>query len=122
MVYRKHRHRRIPPIQQQPLPPSPPRETDLFAAEMNDDFSIDLHNMGIDEALRELDFFLDQECAKGTPAVKIIHGRGSQKMRAAVHTFLRRKTVYVEAFRDAITLPQQGGVTVAALYRLKPHF
>lgn len=108
------RHRHIPP--QTPLPRIHPREPDMFAAELNEDTSIDLHNLPIDEAIRSLEDFLDHACLQGMPAIKIIHGRGTQKLRNAVHAYLRKQTTYVETFRDATTLPQQGGVTIAALY------
>jgi DNA mismatch repair protein MutS2 len=87
----------------------------MFAAEIGSAPMIDLHNLETHEALLTLDRFINHEFMEGTEAVKIIHGRGTGKLRDTVHAFLRNHDL-VAKFRDAQAPSQQGGVTVAALY------
>ncbi len=93
-------------------------ELAMFAAELGEAPEIDLHGMSIDEAIRVADFFIDREFVAGSEAIKIIHGRGTEKLRNAIHQFLKKDKVRVASFRDAEGMGQQGGVTLVALYRM----
>lgn len=94
-----------------------PHETALFAAEIGDEApQTDLHGLTPNEALSQLDQFLNHEFVSGTEAVRIVHGRGSGRLRDAVHRFLKTHEL-VARYRDAHTPGQQGGVTVAVLHR-----
>lgn len=97
--------------------PSDQYETAIFAAELGSAPEIDLHGETVDEALVRLDQFINHEFVAGTEVVKIIHGRGSGKLRAAIHDYLRKQTELVAYFRDAQTPAQQGGATYAALHK-----
>jgi len=91
----------------------------LFTAEIGDVPTLDLHEMTVDIAIHELETFIDRAFVRGDEAVKIIHGRGSGKMRNAVHAWLKKYPTYVGAFRDAYTQGQIGGVTVVALNAIR---
>ena len=98
---------------------SNPFETAIFAAELGDAPSLDLHGMSVDVALSQLDAFINHEFVEGTEAVHIIHGRGTGKLRDAIHAWLKKNTEMVAAYRDARDPRKMGGVTIAALHRSK---
>jgi DNA mismatch repair protein MutS2 len=100
--------------------PSEPRrdtsahETTIFAAELGETVFVDLHGMSVDEARDELDKFLDTEFMNGTEVVKIVHGRGEQKLRKMVENHLAKHKL-VEYHRGSQSPSQQGAVTFAVL-------
>jgi DNA mismatch repair protein MutS2 len=94
-------------------------ESALFAAELGVAPEIDLHGEDIDTAQVRLDQFINHEFVAGTEAVKIIHGRGEGRLRDAIHAYLRKQKELVALFRDSAAPGQQGGVTIAALHRVK---
>jgi dsDNA-specific endonuclease/ATPase MutS2 len=96
--------------------PSADHEAAIFAAELGDAEKIDLHGLSIENATRELDSFLHHEFMNGTEVVKIIHGRGEQKLQNAVMKMLRNHAV-VEYFRGSNSPTQINAVTYAALSR-----
>lgn len=102
-------------------PRSPDTESAIFAAELGEAPEIDLHGQSVDAAIRELDDFLHQELMRGSEAVRIIHGRGNQILRKAIHVWLakQQQLELVAGFRDAQNQREQNGVTYAALHRLK---
>ena len=93
----------------------PPEETLIFAAEMGGAPSIDLHGDFVDVALTRLDEFLHQQFLRGSEVIKIIHGRGTGKLRRAIHVWLKKQEL-VRYFRDSQAPTQQGGVTLAVLH------
>ncbi|MBP9868960.1 Smr/MutS family protein [Patescibacteria group bacterium] len=87
----------------------------LFGAELGSGVpEIDLHGLSVHEALRELDTFIYQRYYAGT-ALRIIHGRGSQKLRNAVHDWLKKHPKDIAGYRDSRNPSEAGGVTVAVL-------
>lgn len=100
------------------LPQISTSEAAMFAAELGESPSLDLHGMDSHEAILAMDSFLNSEFMKGTEAVKIIHGHGHGILRASVHKALRSHPL-VAAYRDAVHYGQQGGVTVVALASLR---
>ena len=106
-----------------PKPPSEPAQTNpyetaIFAAELGGDVpTIDLHGMHLDDIDRELGHFVYAKHPPGTEALKIVHGRGTQKLRKAVHDWLKKHPDVVAYFRDAAAASQQGGVTFVALFK-----
>lgn len=46
--------------------------------------------MHVDEAMQELDKYLDDAYLAHLPKVRIIHGRGTGALKSAVQTMLRR--------------------------------
>jgi len=98
-----------------------PHETAIFAAELGACPEVDLHGMTSDAAIHELDRFLHQELMKGSEVIRVIHGRGDQILRKAIHAWLKKQKALdlVAYFRDAQNPSQQSAVTYAALHRLK---
>ena len=78
----------------------------------NTDDQLDLHGFTRDEALRELDVFLDTCCTRGFRCVHIIHGKGLNSknrepvLKALVRSQLKQHS-YVLAFCQAS--PADGG-------------
>lgn len=50
---------------------------------------LDLHGMTVDEGIRELERAIDNAWASGENRLKIIHGKGTGRLRAAVWNYLR---------------------------------
>lgn len=94
-----------------------PHESAIFAAELGEATELDLHGQDVNLAVSQLDQFINHEFVAGTDVVKIIHGRGTGKLRDAIHAWLKKHPQMVAYFRDARGPSQQGGVTFAALHR-----
>ncbi len=75
---------------------------------------VDLRGMTGDEAVMELDRFLDQAIMGKLQEVRIIHGKGTGAVRAAVREHLKRSR-YVKSFRPGRYGEGEDGVTVAEL-------
>ncbi|GAB4422238.1 MAG: endonuclease MutS2 [Anaerolineales bacterium] len=75
---------------------------------------LDLRGQSSDDALDALDRYLDQAFSAGLPYVRIIHGKGTGKLRREVRAALRKYT-YVGSFEEGG--PKEGGegVTVVKL-------
>lgn len=76
--------------------------------------SCDLHGMYPDEAVERCDKFIDEEFVKGTDVVRIIHGRGSGKLRRDIHELLKNHEL-VKHFRDSKNPSEAMGATIAIL-------
>lgn len=98
------------------------QETAIFAAEVSGLCpNIDLHGLDREDAALEVDRVVNAAFMAGEPVVKIIHGRGSSILRAAVHGHLERmkREGLVEYYRDANSPEQKGGVTFAVVAKRK---
>ena len=73
---------------------------------------LDIRGMAADEAMPVLDQFLDSAYLANLPSVRIIHGKGTGVLRAAVHDELRR-CKYVKSFRLGVYGEGETGVTIA---------
>lgn len=73
---------------------------------------INLLGRTVDEALAELDKYLDDAYLSHLPSVRIVHGKGTGALRKAVQTYLR-KVKYVESFRLGEFGEGDAGVTIA---------
>ena len=73
---------------------------------------VDLRGMDSVEAICVLDLFLDNAFRANVPSVRIIHGKGSGVLRAAVQQSLR-KNKYVKKFRLGVYGEGEDGVTIA---------
>jgi DNA mismatch repair protein MutS2 len=90
-------------------------ESKIFGAEMSGNApSIDLHGLDTDAGVHELDLFLHSAFMRSDDVVKIIHGRGTGKMREAIHKFLSSQEL-VEQFRDSHNPAEMAGVTYVVL-------
>ncbi|SFR13825.1 endonuclease MutS2 [Desulfoscipio geothermicus] len=75
---------------------------------------LDMRGMRVEEALAEVEKYLDDACVAGLPVVTLVHGKGTGALRAAVQQMLKNHR-RVKTFR----LGEQGeggsGVTVVEL-------
>lgn len=65
----------------------------------------------VDEALAELDKYLDDAYLSHLPSVRVVHGKGTGALRKGVHNYLRRQK-YVENFHLAEFGEGDAGVTI----------
>lgn len=75
---------------------------------------IDLRGQDSEQAILELDAFLDSAVLSGVPSVRIIHGKGTGVLRAAVAQRLKRNKA-VKSFRLGRYGEGEDGVTIAEL-------
>ena len=73
---------------------------------------IDLRGMDTIEAVCVLDRYMDEAMRGNLGTVRIIHGKGTGAVRAAVHQALR-KNKYVKSFRLGVYGEGEDGVTIA---------
>ena len=78
--------------------------------------SMELNLLGktVDEAIAELDKYLDDAYLAHMPSVRIVHGKGTGALRKAVHTYLRRNK-RVKSFRLGEFGEGDAGVTIVVL-------
>jgi len=75
---------------------------------------LDLHGVGVNEALVKLDKFIDQAIVAGHQQLHIIHGKGTGVLRNAVRRFLNNHSAVVKMI-DQHALPGGAGVTLVQL-------
>ncbi len=75
---------------------------------------IHLRRMRVDEALIELDAYLDQALRAGHQSVRVIHGKGTGQLRTAVRQHLRGHPL-VSRFEEANANEGGAGVTIVQL-------
>ena len=73
---------------------------------------INLLGKTVDEALSELDKYLDDAYLAHLPSVRIVHGKGTGALRKAVHGYLRKNRV-IKSFRLGEFGEGDAGVTIA---------
>lgn len=72
---------------------------------------INLLGKTVDEAIAELDKYLDDAYLAHMPSVRIVHGKGTGALRKGVHSFLRRHK-YVSSYRLGEFGEGDAGVTI----------
>lgn len=75
---------------------------------------INVIGQNIEEAVFVIDKYLDNCALSGLPSVRIVHGKGTGKLREGIHTFLR-KNPHVKSFRLGTFGEGEMGVTVVEL-------
>ena len=75
---------------------------------------VDLRGLMADDALDKMERYLEQAYLSGLPFVRIIHGKGTGKLRSAVRDALRGHA-YVKAFEEGGDKEGGEGVTVAKM-------
>ena len=73
---------------------------------------INLLGRTVDEALAELDKYLDDAYLSHAPSVRIVHGKGTGALRQAVHQYLKRIS-YVKSYHLGEYGEGDAGVTIA---------
>ncbi len=73
---------------------------------------IDLRGLTVDEAITEVDKYLDDACLAGLARARIIHGKGTGALRQAVRDFVKAHP----QVRDIVpAMPQEGGEGVTVV-------
>lgn len=75
---------------------------------------INLLGMTVDEAVMELDKYLDDACLSHLSQVRVVHGKGTGALRKGVHEYLRKQK-YVKSFRLGEFGEGDAGVTIVEL-------
>lgn len=75
---------------------------------------VDLRGETVDEALMDLDMFLDNAVMSGINQVNIIHGKGTGALRAAIQQHLKRHPS-IRTYRLGVFGEGESGVTIAEL-------
>jgi DNA mismatch repair protein MutS2 len=75
---------------------------------------VDLRGLMVEDALDKLERYLEQAFLSGLPFVRIIHGKGTGKLRQAVRDALRGHE-YVSSFEEGGSTEGGEGVTVAKM-------
>jgi len=73
-----------------------------------------LRHLTVDEALWRLDKYLNDAFMAGLPSVRIVHGKGTGKLRRAVHDSLAKHTL-VKSYRLGDYGEGDYGVTIVEL-------
>ena len=76
--------------------------------------ALDVHGLTVDEALPAVTAFLDRAFVAGNRRVRIVHGKGTGRLRRAVWQALA-KAEFVEGFRYAEPHEGSYGATVVDL-------
>ena len=79
----------------------------------NISYEISLRGKTVDEALSQLDKYLDDAYMSHLPSVRVVHGKGTGTLRKAVHEHLK-KLNYVDSYRLGEYGEGDSGVTVVA--------
>ncbi|WP_304943369.1 endonuclease MutS2 [Vallitalea guaymasensis] len=90
---------------------APKNKNNISSKSMSISTEYDVRGRSVEEALGELDKFLDDAYLSHLPQITIIHGKGTGTLRAAIHTFLR-KVKYVKSFRIGNYGEGESGVTI----------
>ncbi|MCL2253182.1 MAG: endonuclease MutS2 [Lachnospiraceae bacterium] len=77
----------------------------------NISYELNLLGKTVDEALSQLDKYLDDAYLSHMPSVRVVHGKGTGTLRKAVHGHLK-KLKYVDAFRLGEYGEGDSGVTI----------
>lgn len=77
-------------------------------------FEIDLRGMTVDDALIEVDRYLDSAALASLPSVRIIHGKGTGALRRAIRDLLDTHH-HVSSYRDGEAGEGGTGVTIASI-------
>ena len=83
-------------------------------AERQVESELDLRGMASDEAVMEVERFIDNALLSGIETVRIIHGKGTGVLRKAVHDELKRNKS-VRTYRLGVFGEGESGVTIAEL-------
>jgi len=89
-------------------------QTSTFDVKRSPGMEVDLRGLMAEDALDKMEKYLEQAYLSSLPFVRIIHGKGTGKLRQAVREALRGHT-YVKSFEEGKDNEGGEGVTVAKL-------
>ncbi|MGI6161552.1 MAG: endonuclease MutS2 [Christensenellales bacterium] len=75
---------------------------------------LDLRGMNVEEAIVNIERYLDDAALMSLPQVGLIHGKGTGALRAGVHEYLRRNA-HVKAFRLGRYGEGESGITIVEM-------
>lgn len=75
---------------------------------------LDLRGQMVDEALAELDMFINQSILSNVSLVTIIHGKGTGALRSAVHSYLKQSK-HIKSYRLGLYGEGENGVTIVEI-------
>jgi len=93
-------------------------ESTVFSAELGGAEEVDLHGQTVNVAKAELESFLHHAFMSGIEVVKIIHGRGEQKLEQMVKAVLEQESI-IEYFRTSQNQAETNGVMYAVIAKRK---
>jgi DNA mismatch repair protein MutS2 len=99
--------KRKAPIETDYQPSAPKRQPTIG-------IEISLRGKLVEDGLDELDKYLEKAYSAGLPFVRIVHGKGTGRMREAVRTALK-DSPYVKSFEEAKDNEGGAGVTIATM-------
>lgn len=99
---------------QEPAPEKEARQRDTAPAAPLVPIEIDIRGNRAEESIGTVDRYLDQALHSGLKSVRIIHGKGTGALRAAIHDMLRGHPL-VHRFRTAPAREGGDGATVVEL-------
>ena len=104
------------PIEEETIHTGKMQRTSSGKLKMSKSFSvsteINLLGKTVDEALSELDKYLDDDYLAHLPSVRIVHGKGTGALRSAVQNYLRKNKI-VKSYRQGEFGEGDAGVTIA---------
>jgi DNA mismatch repair protein MutS2 len=105
-----------PPAQKRPSEPqsSVEKRKSSIALAPSPGMELDLRGLMSEDALEKLEAYLDKACLAGIPFVRIIHGKGTGKLRQVVRQALRGHP-HVKSFEEGGEKEGGEGVTVVML-------
>lgn len=94
------------------------QKTNAYRASVNKSRNIkpeiNLLGLTVDEAIMELDKYLDDACLSHLNQVRVVHGKGTGALRKGVHEYLKRQS-YVKSYRLGEFGEGDAGVTIVEL-------
>jgi len=94
------------------------QKTNMYRASVNKARNIkpeiNLLGLTVDEAIMELDKYLDDACLSHLNQVRVVHGKGTGALRKGVHDYLKRQS-YVKSYRLGEFGEGDAGVTIVEL-------
>ena len=104
------------PIEEETIHTGKMQRTSSGKLKMSKSFSvsteINLLGKTVDEALSELDKYLDDAYLAHLPSVRIVHGKGTGALRSAIQNYLRKNKI-VKSYRQGEFGEGDAGVTIA---------
>ncbi len=104
------------PVEEETIHTGKMQRTSSGKLKMSKSFSvsteINLLGKTVDEALSELDKYLDDAYLAHLPSVRIVHGKGTGALRSAVQNYLRKNKI-VKSYRQGEFGEGDAGVTIA---------
>lgn len=92
--------------------------SNTYHGEMNKSRSIkpeiNLLGLTVDEAIMELDKYLDDACLSHLNQVRVVHGKGTGALRKGIHDYLKKQS-YVKSYRLGEFGEGDSGVTIVEL-------